>query len=295
MHKYYFMRLKRLKEKQSYQAGEIFGRLVLTGVSFLQPMYGQLRRVVEATCECGVTKLFPFSSLTSKETQSCGCLRRDVSRERMTSHNLTNHPLFTIWVAMKQRCYNHRHKSYPDYGGRGIRVCDEWRDDFQKFHDWCIINGYKKGYDLDRRDNDGNYEPDNCRFVTREVSSRNTRRNKMITAFGETKCLFDWGKDARCAISVWGLIRRYNSGLWTDMEKMITTAAIEPDARARKMKNNVNLTAFGETKCFTDWLKDPRCLVKIDSLRDRLAKGWDAEKAISTPPSRNGKNQFSLN
>lgn len=278
--------LKRMKESHPYTAGSIYGRLVLTGKTYMAPMYGQLRRLVEADCECGSIRMYLFNSLVREETQSCGCLAREMSSLRMTNHGLYKHPLFTIWVSMRQRCYNKRHKSYPDYGGRGISVCDTWNLEFLPFYKWAIENGWAKGLDIDRQENNGNYDPDNCKFVSRPESNRNTRRNRMYTAFGETKCLFDWGKDSRCVVSVWALRSRIDRDGWDDFEKALTSPAEERKDVSRKMKSAKMLTAFGETKCQSAWLEDERCLVKKDSLVDRLNKGWDAEKAISTPPSR---------
>jgi len=286
------MRSKRFLEKESYEVGKVYGRLTITGISYMTPMYGRLARVVEVTCECGNVNVVVFNSLAQGATRSCGCLARELSSERFTTHGLTDHPLFDIRQSMLGRCFLPNHKNYKDYGGRGITVCEEWQEDFCIFYDWAIANGWKKGYDLDRKDNDGNYEPSNCRFVNRKVSNRNTRRNRMYTAFGETKCLFDWGKDPRSVLNEWGLRARVDSGNWPDFEKALTEPVKSRKEVSRNMKTNRNLTAFGETKCLRAWLEDPRCLVKRDSFRDRLAKGWDTERALSTPPSRDGKNKM---
>lgn len=282
---------ERTYEKHSHQKGDIYGRLTLTGKNYLRFMYGQRRRIVEADCECGgETRWYLFESLAKGETRSCGCLRVDVARERMTTHGLSGHPLFTIWAAMKKRCYDNHCPAFKDYGGRGITMCTEWLNDFESFYVWAMANGWKKGRDLDRQKNNGNYEPGNCRFITRRESNRNTRRNKIITAFGETKCLFDWAKDPRCLIGCWGLRARYDSGKWTDMEKMISTPEIKEKEAGRNKKNNTMLTAFGETKCMSAWLEDKRCVVKIWGLMDRLKSGMDHQTALT----KKGKiNQFS--
>lgn len=95
---------------------------------------------------------------------------------------------------MKERCYNKRAINYKNYGGRGIVVCDEWLKDNMSFYIWSIKNGYKKGLSIDRIDNNGNYEPSNCRWTTRKEQNRNTRKNVFITYNGETRCLFDWAE-----------------------------------------------------------------------------------------------------
>ncbi len=190
------------------------------------------------------------------------------------------------------RCHDKDDKGYKNYGGRGIEVWLDWREDFLEFYNWCQANGYKEraGLSLDRKDNDGNYSPQNCWFTDKPTQNRNRRSNRYFTAFGETKCLFDWGKDPRCKVSVWGLRTRVDKPEWEGrFEEALTVENDKPRAD-RNNKRTIQLTAFGETKCMSAWLEDKRCLVKIDSLRDRLRKGWDATKAISTPPSRDGKN-----
>lgn len=282
------MRLKRLEEENIYSKGAVYGRLTLTGKTYMQPMYGQLRRVVEADCDCGVTRMYSLHSLRNGDTKSCGCLQRDSTRERFTTHGLTNHPLFDVWQAMLKRCYVPHDPQFKDYGGRGIFVIEIWQEGIVPFYEWAVVNGYQSGLSLERRDNDKGYNPDNCYWATRKQQNRNTRRNINITAFGETKCLFDWADDSRCAVNKWGLRSRYREGKWTDMEAMISTPPQDKKITQRKSKAAVMITAFGETKCYTAWLEDPRCLVKLDSLRDRYKKGWDGERILTTPPSSSG-------
>ena len=115
-----------------------------------------------------------------------------VTTHGMASHKHGRHPLYKVWATMKSRCSNKMHTSYKIYGDRGIKVCDEWKDDFMFFYTWALLNGYKKGLTIDRINNDGNYEPDNCRWATRKEQNRNTRRNILITYKGKTKILKDW-------------------------------------------------------------------------------------------------------
>ena len=92
---------------------------------------------------------------------------------------------------MKERCNNKNNKSYKNYGGRGIKVCKEWSENFMSFYNWSINNGYKEGLTIDRINNDGNYEPSNCRWITRKEQNRNYRKNHLLTYKGETLCLAD--------------------------------------------------------------------------------------------------------
>lgn len=93
---------------------------------------------------------------------------------------------------MRYRCYNINDKEYSWYGGRGITICDEWLNDFMSFYDWSMNNGYQDNLTIDRIDNNKGYSPINCRWTTRKEQARNTRRNRLITIDGETKCLAEW-------------------------------------------------------------------------------------------------------
>lgn len=280
------MQSERSYKKSNYQVGKKYNRLTLTGKNNLRSMYGQQRRWVEAECECGVIKWYLLTRLVCNETKSCGCLRDDLSRERMTTHGLSNHLLYDVWHKILERCFKPNVEGYENYGGRGITVCEEWQENFVTFYEWAMANGWEEGMSVDRINNDLHYDPYNCRIAgwakERGVQNRNTRRNVPITAWGETKVLFDWGEDPRCKIGVWGLRSRYDRGGWDSMEEMISAPATEKKESQRNMKTNRMLTAFGETKCLNAWLEDERCVIGIDGLRDRLKRGWDFEKALTT-------------
>lgn len=100
--------------------------------------------------------------------------------------------IYSAWNSMVRRCTNPKDHKYYRYGARGIIVCDEWKDNYENFYNWSIQNGYKLGLSLDRINNDGNYEPNNCRWTTRKVQQRNMCRNKLITYKNQTHCLSEW-------------------------------------------------------------------------------------------------------
>ena len=102
-----------------------------------------------------------------------------------------NKRLYGIWNTMLHRCEDPKREKFKDYGMRGIKVCDEWHDP-NAFFDWAESNGYKDGLQLDRIDNDGNYEPENCRWATPKENSRHTRRTKYLTLVGETRSVAEW-------------------------------------------------------------------------------------------------------
>ncbi|MGZ3770074.1 MAG: hypothetical protein ACXVCP_00320 [Bdellovibrio sp.] len=107
-------------------------------------------------------------------------------------HGLRGHPLYVVWASMKRRCLTPKNYGYKNYGGRGITICDSWMNDFKSFYDWSLSSGYESGLELDRIDVNGNYSPENCRFVTRSVQANNKRSNILYTENGETKTLKQW-------------------------------------------------------------------------------------------------------
>lgn len=140
-------------------------------------------------CECGTRRVVDKYSLLRGNSKSCGCLNREQSLKRFTKHGQSDHPLNSVWSAMVGRCHREKHKMFGYYGARGISVCDEWRVDFTKFLDWSLANGWKTGLEIDRVDNDGNYEPSNCRFVDRSTNVNNRRRTAK-TKTGYTGVVF---------------------------------------------------------------------------------------------------------
>jgi len=128
------------------------------------------------------------------------CSRQCRPEYRSPRVPLKERPLHHVWRAMKARCLNQNHPFWRRYGGRGISVCPQWLNDFPCFEQWASSHGYAPGLTLDRKNNDGDYAPGNCRFVTQREQTRNTVRNRMVSAFGETKDLADWADDPRCVV-----------------------------------------------------------------------------------------------
>lgn len=170
-------------------------------------------------CDCGSDVIVRGSNLRNGNTKSCGCIRKERTKMLNFVTGLTKSRLHRIWSGMKTRCYNDNALAYKDYGGRGIAVCEEWKYEFKPFHDWAMSHGYSHGLTIDRIDNNGNYCPENCRWVTMREQSRNTRRTKFITHNGESHCVAEWAE--KYNISPGTLNSRINLG-W-DMELALIT------------------------------------------------------------------------
>ena len=131
---------------------------------------------------CGTRFKANTYDIKSKKTKSCGCYNKKRTKERNTKHGLKGIRLYTIWRNMKKRTTNINDEAYPNYGGRGITICDDWKNDFMSFYNWAMSNGYSEELSIDRIDNDGKYEPSNCRWTTRTIQSRNQRMPKNNTS-----------------------------------------------------------------------------------------------------------------
>ena len=196
------------------QPNDKYGRLTL--ISRFQPEDGRQHARWNVKCECGTRKTVDEQMLLSGETKSCGCLMREIIGDLHTTHGATRGgkrlPLYDRWMGMLDRCRNSKAAQFADYGGRGIEVCAAWHD-FAVFKDWALANGYAENLCIDRIDNDGGYEPSNCKWSTRTEQANNRRSSHKLTAFGETKNITTWARDPRCTVSRMGLLRRINAGM----------------------------------------------------------------------------------
>lgn len=148
----------------------------------------------ECRCDCGGRTFTKMNRLRTGTTRSCGCLPR-----KPTTHGFTKqgrHKLYSIWNAMIMRCYNAKQNSFKNYGGRGIKVCDEWRHDPAAFINWALQQGWKdgSGLSIDRRDTNGDYKPSNCRFATDTEQANNKRNNVFLEMNGTRHSVCDWGR-----------------------------------------------------------------------------------------------------
>lgn len=169
--------------------GDKFGRLTVIDKTddYIKPT-GEHRHCWVCKCNCGNIITIRGDDLISHHTISCGCLRKEKSTIRLTTHGLSKTKLYKIYTDIKYRCYNSNSTGYEDYGGRGIKVCNEWlnKDNgFINFYNWAINNGYRDDLTIDRINVNGNYEPSNCRWIPKEYQAENKRNSRYVYFNGE--------------------------------------------------------------------------------------------------------------
>ena len=169
-------------------------------------------------CECKEKFVVRGTLLTTKKQTCCkNCSR---IKSGVKTHGLTKTRLFVIWQHMKSRCYTENTNFYERYGGRGIKINKEWLEDFKVFYDWAMSNGYSDTLTIDRIDNNGNYEPTNCRWATTKEQSNNTSTNTLITYKNKTQTIKQWSEEL--GINYYNIINRLYRGKWS-VEKTFET------------------------------------------------------------------------
>ena len=211
-------------KKTNVPIGQKFGRLTI--IKEVEPIKHKkyYERRVLCKCDCGIIKNVSFYQLKEGRIFSCGCYRKEVTS--MTgkdtlkyNKDATSSKLYTIWRGIKCRCNTPSSGAYKRYGGKGIKICKEWVEDFSSFYDWAINNGYSEGLTIDRIDYDGDYEPSNCRWVDYLIQANNRRTNVVLSYNGEIHTIADWSRILGIPKTV--LYNRKHKG-WSD-EKIIST------------------------------------------------------------------------
>lgn len=220
----------------------------------------------ECRCDCGKTTYIKKTFVTSGHTKSCGCQKH----KGYPKHGKCETRIYNTHQKMKQRCYKEYEKEYHNYGGRGITVCDEWlgEDGFINFYNWAMANGYQDNLTLDRIDVNGNYEPDNCRWVDMVVQQNNRRNNYYITYKGKTKTLAEWSREL--GISENALDNRLKK--WNI-----------DDAFNTPVNSHIHLLTYkNQTHSIPEWSD----ITGINewTIRRRIKHGWSIEKVLTKKP-----------
>jgi hypothetical protein len=195
--------------------GTRFGHVTVIGPAFRVTRFDKSGTRCDPTCVCQCDCGEVFARPVGKLPRSNVC-ERFCRLRRPKPKGPTGHPLYNTWNSIIYRCFNPKCQAYYRYGGRGITMCDEWRESFDAFIAWAEPNGWRRELEIDRIDNDGNYEPGNCRWVTRKENNRNRRNGRILEAFGEQKSFIEWTEDQRCKVTKSGLHGRLKRGWSTE-------------------------------------------------------------------------------
>lgn len=171
-----------MRLRKRIEIGQRFGRLVILRDLGSRRIGTSLRPHVEAACDCGAVVQLLESNVRIGKTRSCGCLKAEATAARNTTHGMSGTFIYSVWCNMHRRCSDPTSKSYPDYGGRGIKICDQWKDFSSFYADMGMPPS--SNYTIDRIDNDGDYEPRNCRWASRKQQAANTRTTKNVVLNG---------------------------------------------------------------------------------------------------------------
>lgn len=211
-------------------------------------------------CDCGNIKSITGNDLKSGDTQSCGCLSAEKHKLLFTTHNLSQSPEYGVYSAMLARCYNQNVSNFQNYGGRGIQVCNRWKESFENFYS-DMGPRPSDNHSIDRRDNNGDYSPDNCRWVTTDVQNSNRRNTVKVEYMGEKITLRELSNKTDISFST--LATRYYRG--------------EVDISAPLQNHNL-VEYNGVMDTIGGWARRFNIPYKI--LHQRLARGWTLERAL---------------
>lgn len=221
-------------------------------------------------CDCGRIVSRSKSALTRSGAHSCGCSGEDEGKCPNRMHGLSSTRLHSIYAGMKARCrYSSQDNSYR-YHDRGIRICDEWLNDFRAFYDWAMDSGYRDDLSIDRIDNDGDYCPENCRWITHQEQMNNCSINRHFTYNGETHTVAEWAR-------ITGISKNYIYG-------GLSRGWSFEDIILRKPKSNARGKLYecgGESHTLIEWSR--KTGLSSTAILYRLKKGWSVERALTEP------------
>lgn len=217
--------------------GQRYGRLIaVKRVENRVSKSGKIRARWLCKCDCGKEKVILLDDLRSGHTNSCGCLGEESRRNSSRTHGMAKTRLYVEWSSMKSRCYNKRNKSYNRYGGRGIAVCDEWRNSFENFRNWALKNGYNDILTIERKDVNGNYCPGNCCWISQKQQAKNRRTTLRTTdKNGNEAYAMDIAKENGISMNI--VIARKNNG-W-NLDKALNTPLIEQTIKRKVLQTSL--------------------------------------------------------
>lgn len=259
--------------------GQRFGRLVAINAKE-KDKYGAYLWTCQ--CDCGnVIKSYSWD-LKNGRTKSCGCFKLDNITAFNYKHGNCYTRIYRIWLGMKDRCTNPKNNSYHNYGGRGITICENWKNDFNSFYNWAISNGYNDTLSIERIDVNGNYCPENCKWATISEQNNNTRRSILITYNGETKTLKEWSSSFKLNYST--VYSRYKKG---NTIEEIFNDYVRPKKLFLEYDNKI-YTIVELSRIYG---------IDISTLKHRLKIGWTLTDAFNKPSkkkkgNRNGQIDF---
>lgn len=244
--------------------GSRFGRLVVLRRD------GSIKTNVawRCLCDCGQESRVSGNRLRSGHTMSCGCLLAENRKRGTPTHGMSHTRLFRAWTGMKTRCTNPMARSWPHYGGRGIRLCKEWSESFEAFRDWSLSYGYSDNLSIDRIDVDGHYTPENCRWATPEQQAN----NKTVGRLPDGRRVSD--------------VARQNGIKMTTVRMRVSKGVpIDVACEAPTLVNSLPLLSDGRT------VREAAAAngIKYGTAQARIAKGWSADRACTEPLLRRSR------
>lgn len=232
------------------ESGNIYSRLKVIGYAGRNDRNEAMWKCI---CSCGNEAYVSGPKLRKGHTKSCGCLARDVTTQKNTTHGMNNQALYSLWAGIKARCTNPGHSSYKNYGGRGIKMCERWLNDFPSFaHD---MGPRPDGASIDRIDPNGNYEPGNCRWATAKEQANNKRDNHMLTHQGKTQTISQWAEET--GIPYTTICNRINRRHWPVADAL--------DKSKRLITHN------GKSQSIAEWASELG--INYSTLHKRISRG----------------------
>jgi len=241
-------------------AGMTFGRLTAIGAS---PEIDRARFWI-FSCECGKITEKRKTDVISGATRSCGCLLSEATTQRLTKHGMCKTPEYRAWRAMINRCTNPKYEHFNCYGGRGITVCDAWMNSFEEFFS-SVGPRPSTQHSLDRRETNGNYEPSNCRWATKQEQSNNMRKNVFIDYLGKRQTISEWSRELGIDASV--LCARLKSGFSVN------------ELLSKESRRSRFITFEGNRRTMSQWSRELG--ISLQTICSRVRRGLPPELALS--------------